>query len=504
MLRPSTIVLALFFAGCAVRPSTESETTPAPPPAPTLLQVTASPPDAALLLNGEEAKLGSAIESQPGSQTVTLSRKGFESITTTIDLAKGTKETLDLELPALPHQLRFTSYPESASITLLRGDAVVAEGTAPFDVEVLAGPITLRSSLEGFADSERSFFVDEARQIEECLDIEGQLLDCLWESPSVRSPKALAFTPDGSEIWTAQLNGTPSLRVYSVTTGEELDNLTLGKHGSVELEFSADGTKLYVSQMDTATVWEVDHKKREILRTFKTKSRWTKVVERSADGTKLYASNWLGADVSEIDIESGKLLRKLRTVNTPRGLWAHPGGERLYVAGFGDGKLDRIDLATAKRKTIHQGGVLRHLEADEERGRLYISDMRRGIIYVMDTETETVTKLATTERLPNTITLSPDGRLLFVSCRGRNGANWMAKGPQWGSIMVLDALDGELLDVIVAGNQPTALDVSPDGSLMAFSDILDHRIRLYGVPSYESLKAAGGGLRDVYKARLKK
>jgi sugar lactone lactonase YvrE len=504
MLRPTSIMLALLVTGCSVRPSAEQETTPEPPPPPTILEVTASPADAQLVIDGSEAKLGSSVESLPGTHTIELSRKGFESITATVEITEGTKETLAFALPPSPHELRFTSYPDSAAITLLRDDVVLAEGTAPFNVEVLAGPITLRSSLEGFADSERSFFVDEAQQIEECLDIEGQLLDCLWESPSVRSPKALAFTPDGLEIWTAQLNGTPSLRVYSVATGEELADLTLGKHGSVELEFSSDGTKLYVSQMDTATVWEVDHKKREILRTFKTKSRWTKVVERSADGTKLYASNWLGADVSEIDIESGELLRKLRTVNTPRGLWAHPGGERLYVAGFGDGKLDRIDLATAKRKTIHQGGVLRHLEADEERGRLYISDMRRGIIYVMDTETEAVTKLATTDRLPNTITLSPDGRLLFVSCRGKNGSNWMAKGPQWGSIMVFDALDGELLDVIVAGNQPTALDVSPDGSVMAFSDILDHRIRLYRVPSFDSLKAAGGGLRDVYKARLKK
>jgi sugar lactone lactonase YvrE len=469
-----------------------------------LLQVLATPDDAKLLVDGEERTVGSDIEVLPGAHRVQLSRKGFESVEATVEVMEGQREEITLALPGRSHKVTITSYPKAAEITLLRGDTVLAEGEAPLSVDVTAGPVILRAQLEGFADSERELFIEEPRKLEECMDPEGQLLDCLWESPSVRSPKALAFSPDGSEIWTAQLNRTPSLRVYSTASGEELADLTLGKHGAVELEFSADGSKLYASQMDTATVWEIDHKKREVLRSFPTKSRWTKVVERSADGTKLYASNWLGADVSEIDIESGKLLRKLKTVKTPRGLWAHPGGERLYVAGFGDGKLDRIDLATAARHTVFDGGVLRHLVADEERGRLYISDMRRSIIYVMDTETEKVTKLTRTEKLPNTISLSPDGRLLFVSCRGRNGPNWMAKGPQWGSLMVFDALDGELLDVIVAGNQPTALDVSPDGRLMAFSDILDHRIRLYAVPSYEDLKGAGGGLRDLYKGRLEK
>ena len=200
----------------------------------------------------------------------------------------------------------------------------------------------------------------------------------------------------------------------------------------MELEFSLDGTKLYASQMDTATVWELDHAKREVLRTFKTKSRWTKIVERSFDGKKLYASNWLGQNVSEIDLETGETVRRLKTVKTPRGLWATPDGKSLYVAGFGNGKLDRINLEDGKRKTIFQGGVLRHLEPDEDGGRLYISDMRRDIIYVMDMKTEKVTKLTDVESHPNTITLTPDGKVLFVSCRGRNNPkSWMSPGPEW-------------------------------------------------------------------------
>lgn len=498
-----SLIFCLSLTACAARGPAEPEPTPEPPP-PTLIHVEVVPEGAKVTVDGLAIDQGVDFEIAPGDHTVQVERQGFEPLEQAVSVDEGTREALSLKLTGLPQKLTLTSYPARASLTLRRGDEVLAEGPAPLEVELTSGAVTLTASLDGFESVERSLFVDSETTWEECMDPPGQLLDCRWAAPSVRSPKGAAFSPDSTEVWTAQLNRTPSLRVYDVATGTEQAEITLGEDGAVELEFSQDGSRLYASQMDTARVYEVDPEKREVLRHFSTKSRWTKVVELSADGKKLYASNWLGNDVSEVDIEQGKTLRKLKTVKTPRGLWATPDGASLYVAGFGDGRLDRIDLESGARTKIFQGGVLRHLEADEERGRVYISDMRRSVIWVMDTKTEEVTKLAKVEKLPNTIALTPDGRVLFVSCRGRNGKNWMAKGPEWGSIFALDALTGEVLDVVVAGNQPTALDVSSDGRFMVFSDILDNRIRLYEIPPYEELAAGGGGLRDVYKERLRK
>ncbi len=136
--------------------------------------------------------------------------------------------------------------------------------------------------------------------------------------------------------------------------------------------------------MKTASIWELDRVTKEPLRQLKSKSRWSKVIAKSADRQRLFLSNWLGDNVSEIDLETGEVVRKLRTVDTPRGLWPTPDGRQLYVAGFGDGRLDRIDLETGGRETVYNGAVLRHLAGDAERGRLYISDMRRGRICVLD------------------------------------------------------------------------------------------------------------------------
>jgi sugar lactone lactonase YvrE len=125
-------------------------------------------------------------------------------------------------------------------------------------------------------------------------------------------------------------------------------------------------------------------------------------------------------------------------------------------------------------------------------------------VWVVDLTSERVRRLADTDKLPNTIDLSPDGKVLYVSNRGRNGACYCAPGPEWGSVLAIDAASGRILDAMVGGNQTTGLEVSPDGRTLAFSDFLDNRVHLYQIPPYQTLAAGGGGravahLRDIPK-----
>ena len=82
---------------------------------------------------------------------------------------------------------------------------------------------------------------------------------------------------------------------------------------------------------------------------------------------------------------------------------------------------------------------------------------------------------------PNTIDLTPDGQVLLVSNRGRNGpGGYLTVGKQRGSVLAIDTADGRVLDAIAGGMQCTALDVSDDGSLLVFSDFPGRRAA--GVP----------------------
>lgn len=339
-------------------------------------------------------------------------------------------------------------------------------------------------------------------------DPAGQLVHHLFDIESVPSPKGVAFSPDGKEIWaTSLLNKSRGVIVFDALSGQKIKDINLADGGGVEIVFLNDGSKAYVSQMETAQVFEIETKTKEILRALDTESNWTKALALSEDQKTLFASNWCGDDVSEIDLGVGAVQRRIKTVDTPRGLYITKDNSTLYVAGFGRGEIEKIDLKTGQSKIIFKSnGAMRQIAADEDRGVLFVSDMAQAVIWQVSLKNYEVSKFVGTDNNPNTIVLSPDKKILFVSCRGINASadNYYIPGPEWGSILLFDAETGKMLDAIIAGNQPTGLDVSPDGKLLCFSDFLDGRIEVFEVPAYEELEKGGGGRSKVYKSELRK
>jgi len=82
----------------------------------------------------------------------------------------------------------------------------------------------------------------------------------------------------------------------------------------------------------------------------------------------------------------------------------------------------------------------------------------------------------------NTIALSPDGATLYVSSRGPNNLkNYTFKGPAFGKVYAVDTTTLTIKDWAWGGNQPTGLDVSPDGTRIVFSNFLDDTVEMYDV-----------------------
>jgi DNA-binding beta-propeller fold protein YncE len=125
--------------------------------------------------------------------------------------------------------------------------------------------------------------------------------------------------------------------------------------------------------------------------------------------------------------------------------------------------------------------------------------------YVIDLSSEAVRPLAKVDSHPNTIDLSPSGRFLYVSNRGANNPKgYNLPGPEWGSVVVVDTATGQLVDAIVGGNQTTGLDVSDDGTLLAFTDFLDNRLAVYAIPNPEVLDLGRGGLAPTRRRLIEK
>jgi DNA-binding beta-propeller fold protein YncE len=407
--------------------------------------------------------------------------------------------------PRAPLSIR--SWPDRVPFEVTTSDGKQRKGKTPATLRVPLGETAVVLGAEGgFKPKERKLDVQGPSTVEVCIDPADQLVECLNVFRVGRAPKSVLASQDGSQIWVALLMGPQSLQLYDTDSGEKLADASVGKLGAVEMERSLDGKLIYASQLNSGLIMELDASTFQITRTFQTKGVMPKVIRLSADGSSLFVANWWSNDVSEIDLASGKLKRLLKTVKTPRGLYASPDGKFLYVAGFGTGQLGKIDLETGKSQVIWTGGRnLRHLVPDEEKRRLYISDMGRSKIFVMDLDTEEVKPWASTDRTPNTIALSPDRRILFVSNRGRNGSQgYLVPGPEWGTVQLFDTETGKLLDAIVGGNQCTGLDVSSDGKVLAFSDFMDSRVRIYRLPTYEELSAGEGGRAKTYLASIRK
>jgi YVTN family beta-propeller protein len=407
-------------------------------------------------------------------------------------------------LAAQAHRLQVTSHPEGATLRIQRAGAAARVARTPFKGRLEGGHLTLVLSAAGSNTLSQPVVLDRDRSMDLWLDPKGLLHHQIGSFETGSNPKQVAFSPDGREIWVTLLGGH-GVQVFDAHTRKLLDQIRLGQHGAVEVIFTSDGRTVFASQMESASVFEIDRATRKVRHQFATKGAWTKVMALSPDERTLYAANWSSDDVSAIDLATGKV-KLIHTVRTPRGLYPTPDGKRLFVAGYADGEIQRIDLASGASKVlIRTGGAMRHLVGDPSAGKLYADDMATSQAFVVDLATERVRQLARTDKMPNTIDLSPDGKVLYVSNRGKNGRCYCAPGPEWGSVLAIDTASGKILDAIVGGNQTTGLDVSPDGRTLAFSDFLDNRVHLYTIPDYQTLANGGGGralahLEDLAKS----
>jgi YVTN family beta-propeller protein len=383
-------------------------------------------------------------------------------------------------------------------------DGVRHEGVSPFTARIPTGEVKLTVLGSGYGERSEVIKLTGDSNVESWLNPSGQLHQKRYEVKTGSNPKQVAFTPDGKQLWVTLL-GSRGVQVFDTATGALLDVIVMGtRGGAVEVIFTLDGMRAYVSQMETASVYEVDTQKRKVLRRFATGGNWTKILALSPDEKTLYAANWVSNDVSVINVANGELIKKIPTVKTPRGVVITPDGKRMFIAGFDGGELQRIDLISGEKKImLSTGGAMRHLAIDETAKRIYADDMATGTAHSIDMEKETVTTLAKTDAFPNSIDLSPGGKYLYVSNRGQNNPlSYSIPGPEWGSVVVIDTATGKTVDAMVGGNQTTGLDVSPDGKLLAFTDFLDNRLTVMDIPSAEVLAASGGGYTSAHKAAL--
>ena len=314
---------------------------------------------------------------------------------------------------------------------------------------------------------------------------EGPVLKKIGTYKCGRQPKQVLFSPDNKYIIMPLLEDN-GFDIFSVEEKKIIKRITppdAKKQGFAEGLFIPEKNNFLVSQMTTANLYEYSYPDFKYIRTIPTEGNWSKFIAFSKEKQLLAVSNWISNDVSIIDYESGKCLKKLRTGSEPRGLYFINNGNTILSLSFGSGIIEKFDIDEGKRTDSIkiENAAMRHIVLNRAQTKAYVSDMYYRLIYEIDLITFKISRKTQVFNNPNTIDLYND-RWLFVSSRGPNNpADYTKRSPQNGKIQIIDTKTMQIVQSFEGGNQPTGLDVSPDGKYLCFSNFQDENIELYEI-----------------------
>lgn len=303
--------------------------------------------------------------------------------------------------------------------------------------------------------------------------------------PCGRQPKQVLFSPDGSYIIMPLLDDK-GFDVFSMQEKKVVRRISppgAEKAGFAEGLFIPEKNAFFVSQMTTGTIHEYSYPDFSWRRSISTEGTWSKFIAWSPEQGLLAVSNWVSDDISLIDYESGAVVRKLKTGKAPRGMVFIDGGKTLVSLSFDSGIIEAFSVQSGKRTDSLSvpKACMRHIALAPGGTSAYVSDMYNRQVYRLSLHPLKITAQVRVFNNPNTIALL-GGRWLFVSTRGPNNpADYTKRSPANGKIHIIDTADMSIQQTLTGGNQPTGLDLSPDGSYLCFSDFQDECIELYAV-----------------------
>ncbi len=307
------------------------------------------------------------------------------------------------------------------------------------------------------------------------------------------SPKSCFFSPDGKYVYVTILGQRRvGVQIYSVDPFELVKTIYPGSddpskdYGYSEGAFyPADGS-FWFTRMTTSEYFVYHPESDSLEPARRTGGDWTKPLEFSPNNELVAMSHWISRRISIFDAKRHRVIRNLQVSQIPRGM-AWIGNDTLAVALYGganstDCGIEVFDVRTGKKvlQVIEHRSAMRDVRYDPRTRMLYYDDMRFAMVYKYDwIKRETVAKVQVDSH-PNTIRLTPDGKYLFVSCRGPNNPNgYTLPSPRDGDIVVIDTESFTTFTFWPQGNQPTGLDISPDGCYLATTDFMDNRVNLY-------------------------
>ncbi|NNM54442.1 MAG: YncE family protein [Spirochaetales bacterium] len=296
------------------------------------------------------------------------------------------------------------------------------------------------------------------------LEPDGTSLHKFAEFVVGRHPRGLAFTPDGKDIIVATTEGlqTYTRRGKPVSSPAQKGAFTdaaLVKNTVAAL--NTDGTITLFPSTIPALNWGSSGKGSLAV----------------LPGGRLAVLGWDDPSVSIIDVAAAKIVTSLKLDDMVTSAAPYAGG--LVATQFNEGKLLWI-TPDGNLTTTSIGGNPR--AAALAGSLVWIADMASGKVSAIDPQQKTVLFSVAVGPNPQTLAVSPNGKILAVALRGTNNPeNFALQGPDYGQVQFLDAKTGAKLGYVWGRDQPMGLAWSPSGRFLAFTDFLTGDVEVYRI-----------------------
>jgi YVTN family beta-propeller protein len=286
----------------------------------------------------------------------------------------------------------------------------------------------------------------------------------------------------------------------------------------IALAVSPDGTRLLTANQTSDSVSLVDPTAGRVLAELTTGPKPAGVAF-APDGRSALVSHWYGGEIARLRVSEDRLelVDRLAVGPEPRGVVVAPDGTHAYVAVGAANQVVKVTLGSERMEVVGRltvGREPRSLAITPDGRTMLVGNARSESVHVLDLTTWSVARELYTQAV-NTrqVTISADGKTGYlVNMKNRGFAttrNNIDLGWVLGQRVTRVPLDGsEPFQTLTldprgkAASDVHGVALSPDGAILAVSCGGTHEVMLFRTDQPEGLPWRTNGSRDEMHERL--
>ncbi|MCP1442925.1 YVTN family beta-propeller protein [Pseudomonas sp. GGS8] len=178
----------------------------------------------------------------------------------------------------------------------------------------------------------------------------------------------------------------------------------------------------------------------------------------SADGSRVFVCNYISGTVSVIDTRNKKVIRTIAVEQYPRNIALGHEGKRAYVTNYGSSSVSVIDTDTYAVGNIMVGRHPSGVVVSRDGKHVYVTvRQNKEWLAIIDTRLYAVSRVQGLPSPSISVDISPDDSRLYISSTNPPA------GAYEDALTVISSKTFEIVNIIKTEQYPSTVTVSPDG-----------------------------------------